>query len=214
MEVEEQRGAHLQVVPSDPEGEVADAMRRYRPFRIQRTLESDQSFTLAQTYGDLIALLRSGDPLDQELRNALAAGFERGQIEQKGCVRIKIEADGLHFKRISDAETLERRLQAGLFVAREKHKGLKPFEIRKGVEAEFSKQNAEEYIKSANKSYGHFRLWLEANYTKDDVFGWRPTNDIFSFEGSDEPEELDYFHEALSLYMMATSPAYVEQVND
>lgn len=214
MEDEEQRGAHLNVVPSDPDAEFAESMRRTSPHRIQRTLEADPSFTLDQTYADLIALLRSGDPLGQELRDALADALDRGQLDQKGCVRIKIEADDPHFTRIRNAQALEKRLLAGLLVARGPHMGRKPFEIRKIVEAEFSKQNAVEYIKAAKKSYGHFRLWLEANYSKDDVFGWRQTNDIFSFEGSDDPEEDDYVHEALSLYMMATSPAYVEHAAD
>lgn len=188
-----------------------DDMRSTRDHRVRMTLLGDPSFTLANTYHDFISLLRSGDVLDQSLRDAIAYALERGQIDQKGGVRLKIESDGDWFKRIDNIDRLEKSLEAGLFMARQRHKGTSQIDVLQGLADRFGKADVIDYAKRSKTVYRSFLTWLEENHGVVDIFDWRTKNDIRSFERSDDFEEDDYFFEARSVYIMKTSPLFMDR---
>ena len=88
-------------------------------WRPTRALNSDDIGVQEELYEDLIAVLKSDEPLERELRDALAGALDRGRHSKKKPdipprgVRLKVEAhDGFFERRYRFWQTL-RRLERG-----------------------------------------------------------------------------------------------------
>ncbi len=133
----------------------SDSIDGYTADRMTIALNGLSLMSLPEIYSQLVGFLRSGEPLPDKFRVALADAIERGQDDAEG-VRLKLEAGAGYFKGMTIYQAQRRLIDAGKFIDQERRKGCTFTAIYALLPENFGIVDGPDYGKRARKTYTEF----------------------------------------------------------
>lgn len=172
-----------------------------KQWRVLLSLDGNGLSPLRKVYGELVEILRSGEPLMPELRDALANALERGQIGGPG-VRLKIEAEAGFFRAIGTIESDKRLLDWGRHIAIERASG-RSFE---GIYRDLGKPEFREEFAVSVDDVRDYGLRARSLFSEFEAFSEARRRELEALLGATDGDLLsddDFYYPARALFTEA-----------